>query len=129
VRLPGSGGACEIAILARRVLVVAPQDRRSFPARVDFVTSPGYLGGPGEREALGMPGGGPRAVVTNLGTYTFVDGEMTLASLHPGCSLDDVRANIGWDVRVLEQLDTTAPPTDDELRLLRDELDPNHLYL
>jgi len=129
VRLPGSGGACEIAILARRVLVVAPQDRRSFPARVDFVTSPGYLGGPGEREALGMPGGGPRAVVTNLGTYTFVDGEMTLASLHPGCSLDDVRANIGWDVRVLEQLETTAPPTDDELRLLRDELDPNHLYL
>jgi glutaconate CoA-transferase subunit B len=129
VRLPGSGGSGEIASLARRVVVVAPQDRRSFPERVDFVTSPGYLDGPGRREALGMPGGGPRAVVTNLGCYAFVDGEMTLASLHPGCSVDEVRANIGWDVRVAERLATTDEPTDEELRLLREELDPNHLYL
>jgi glutaconate CoA-transferase subunit B len=119
VRLPGSGGACEIAILARRVLVVAPQDRRSFPERVDFVTSPGYLDGAGRREALGMPGGGPRAVVTNLGCYEFVAGEMTLTSLHPGCTIDDVRASTGWDVRVAEPLAITDAPTDDELRLLR----------
>jgi glutaconate CoA-transferase subunit B len=129
VRLPGSGGACEIAILARRVLVVAPQDRRSFPERVDFVTSPGFVDGKGRREALGMPGGGPQAVVTNLGCYEFVDGEMTLTSLHPGCTLDDVRANTGWDVRVADRLATTDAPTDEELRIVREELDPGHLYV
>jgi glutaconate CoA-transferase subunit B len=129
VRLPGSGGACEIAILARRVVVVAPQDRRSFPDRVDFVTSPGFLDGPGRREALGMPGAGPREVVTNLGCYEFVDGEMTLVSLHPGCTLDDVRAATGWEVRVAERVAATEPPTAEELRMLREDLDPNHLYI
>lgn len=129
VRLPGSGGACEIAILAKKVLVVAPQSKRSFPERVDFVTSPGFLDGPGRREALGMPGAGPAAVVTNLGCYTFVEGEMTLESLHPGCTLEDVRANIGWDVRVGERLGETPPPTDEELRIIRGELDPKHLYI
>ncbi len=129
VRLPGSGGACEFAILARRVLVIAPQDARAFPERVDFVTSPGYLDGKGRREELGMPGGGPQAVVTNLGCYEFQDGEMTLVSLHPGCTVDDVRANIGWEVRVADRLSTTEPPTAEELRLMREELDPNHLYI
>lgn len=106
VRLPGSGGACEIAIHARRVVVVAPQDRRSFPERVDFVTSPA----------------GPRDVVTDLGRYAVRDGELTLTSLHPGRTLDDVRAAIGWDVRVAADLATTEPPTPEELRLLRTEL-------
>jgi glutaconate CoA-transferase subunit B len=129
VRLPGSGGACEIAILAREVVVVAPQTRRSFPERVDFVTSPGFVDGPGTRERLGMPGGGPSAVITDLGCYTFVEGEMTLASLHPGRSLDDVRANIGWEVRVAPDLETTPEPTAEELRIIREELDPNHLYI
>ncbi len=128
VRLPDRR-CMQISILARRVLVIAPQDRRSFPERVDFVTSPGFLDGAGAREALGMPGGGPAAVVTNLGCYDFVDGEMTLRSLHPGCSLDQVRANIGWDVRVGDHLDTTDEPTDEELRIIRDELDPGHLYI
>ena len=129
VRLPGSGGACEIAILAREVIVVAPQTRRSFPERVDFVTSPGFVDGPGARERLGMPGRGPSAVITDLGCYTFVEGEMTLASLHPGRSLDDVRANIGWEVRVAPSLETTPEPTAEELRIIREELDPSHLYI
>ena len=129
VRLPGSGGACEIAILAKKVLVMAPQSRRSFPEKVDFVTSPGFLDGPGRREAFGMPGGGPSAVITNLGCYEFVEGEMTLVSLHPGCTVDDVRANIGWDVRVAETLAETPAPTDEELRIIREELDPLHLYV
>jgi glutaconate CoA-transferase subunit B len=129
VRLPGSGGACEIAILAKKVLVMAPQSRRSFPEKVDFVTSPGFLDGPGRREAFGMPGGGPSAVITNLGCYEFVEGEMTLVSLHPGCTVDDVRANIGWDVRVAETLAETPAPTDEELRIIREELDPQHLYI
>lgn len=129
VRLPGSGGACEIAILAKKVLVMAPQSRRSFPEKVDFVTSPGFLDGPGRREAFGMPGGGPRAVITNLGCYEFVEGEMTLVSLHPGCTVDDVRSNIGWDVRVADALGETPAPTDEELRIIREELDPLHLYI
>lgn len=129
VRLPGSGGACEIAILAKKVLVMAPQSRRSFPEKVDFVTSPGFLDGPGRREAFGMPGGGPSAVITNLGCYEFVEGEMTLVSLHPGCTVDDVRANIGWDVRVADDLDETKAPTNEELRIIREELDPQHLYI
>jgi glutaconate CoA-transferase subunit B len=129
VRLPGSGGACEIAILAREVIVVAPQTRRSFPERVDFVTSPGFVDGPGARERLGMPGRGPSAVITDLGCYTFVEGEMTLASLHPGRTLDDVRANIGWEVRVAPDLSITPEPTAEELRIIREELDPSHLYI
>jgi len=129
VRLPGSGGACEIAILAKKVLVIAPQTKRSFPERVDFVTSPGFLNGPGRRSVLGMPGGGPAAVITNLGCYGFVDGEMTLESLHPGCSVDDVRANIGWDVRIADRIDETPAPTGEELRIIREELDPLHLYI
>ena len=129
VRLPGSGGACEIAILAKKVLVMAPQSRRSFPEKVDFVTSPGFLDGQGRREAFGMPGGGPSAVITDLGCYEFVEGEMTLVSLHPGCSVDDVRANIGWDVRIADSLAETPAPTDEELRIIREELDPQHLYI
>ena len=129
VRLPGSGGACEIAILAKRVFVIAPQSRRSFPERVDFVTSPGFLEGPGRREALGMPGQGPSAVITNLGCYAFVDGEMTLTSLHPGCTVDQVRQNVGWDIRMADPLAETPEPTDEELRIIREELDPQHLYI
>ncbi len=129
VRLPGSGGACEIAINAQRVVVIAPQTRRGFPERVDFVTSPGFLGGGDERARLGLPGGGPSIVVTDLACYEFENGEMVVASLHPGVSLDDVRANLGWDPRVRGDVATTLPPTADELRVVRDELDPHHLYL
>lgn len=129
VRLPGSGGACEIAILAKKVLVMAPQSKRSFPEKVDFVTSPGFLDGPGRREAFGMPGGGPAAVITNLGCYEFVEGEMTLVALHPGCTVEEVRANIGWDVRIADTLAETPAPTDEELRIIREELDPQHLYI
>ncbi len=128
VRLPGSGGACEIAILAKRVVVVARQTRRSFPERVDFVTSPGFLDGGDARQRLGMPGGGPSLVVTDLGCYDFVDGEMTLVSLHPGVTLEQVRAAIGWELQVTDDLATTEPPGEDELRVLR-ELDRDCLYL
>jgi glutaconate CoA-transferase, subunit B len=129
VRLPGSGGACEIAILAKRVVVITPQSKRGFPARVDFVTSPGFVDGPQTRRELGMPGGGPTMVITNLGCYEFTDGEMMLTSLHPGCTLEDVRNNTGWDVRVSARLETTDGPTSEELRIIREELDPTHLYI
>ena len=129
VRLPGSGGACEIAILAKRVLIMARQSKRSFPPRVDFVTSPGFVGGVEGRRRLRMPGKGPAMVITNLGCYEFDQGEMVLTSLHPDCSVEQVRENIGWDVRVAAHLKTTGTPKLDELRIIRDELDPAHLYI
>ena len=129
VRLPGSGGACEIAILAKRVFVIAPQSKRSFPERVDFVTSPGFVDGPDGRRKLGLPGNGPTMVITNLGCYGFSDGEMELISLHPGCTIEQVRENTGWHVRVSAQLTTTSAPNDEELRIIREDLDPSHLFV
>lgn len=129
VRLPGSGGACEIAILAKRVLIIAPQSRRSFPERVDFITSPGFVDGPETRERLGMTGSGPAMVITDLGCYEFEAGEMILTSLHPGCTLKQVRESIGWDVPVAPNLKTTDQPTSEELRIIREDLDPAHLYI
>lgn len=123
-RLPGSGGACEIALLARRTFIVMPHKRRSFAERVDFVTSPGFLRGGQEREALGVPGGGPEAVITDLGVLEFAPDtrEMVLVALHPGATLDEVRENTGWALRVASPLEQTEPPTAEELRVLRQEL-------
>lgn len=129
VRLPGSGGACEIAILAKRVFVIAPQSKRAFPERVDFITSPGFVDGPERRRNPGLPGGGPVMVITNLGCYEFSDGEMVLTSLHPGCTVEQVRENTGWDVRISQQLTTTEAPNDEELRIIREDLDPSHLFI
>jgi len=124
IRLPGSGGACEIAVLARRVIVVIPHGRRAFPERVDFITSPGFLGGGEERARLGLPGGGPEAVITDLGILRFDPDtkEMILTSLHPGARLDQVRAQTGWELRVASPLGRTEPPSAGELRVLREEL-------
>jgi glutaconate CoA-transferase subunit B len=132
-RLPGSGGACEIAINARRVFVVMRQSARSFVERIDFRTSPGNLGGAEAsariRAEQGWLGSGPSVVVTDLGIYHFDDaGEMRLDSLHPGATLDAVRASMGWEVRVAGTLATTPAPTSDELRLIREQLDPEGLY-
>jgi glutaconate CoA-transferase, subunit B len=129
VRLPGSGGACEISILAKKVFVIAPQTKRSFPEKVDFITSPGYVDGPDTRKELGMPGPGPVMVITNLGCYQFHEGEMELSSLHPNCSVEQVNDNLGWKVRVAPELKETDPPHPEELRIIREELDPNHLYI
>ena len=132
-RLPGSGGACEIAIPARRVFVVMRQSARSFVERIDFRTSPGHLGGVEAsariRTAQGWMGSGPSVVVTDLGIYHFDDScEMRLDSLHPGATLEAVRASMGWEVRVAAQLAETPAPTADELRLIREQLDPAGLY-
>lgn len=129
VRLPGSGGACEIAIHAKSVFVICPQSRRAFPDAVDFITSPGFVDGVGTRERLRMPGGGPALVVTDLGVYDFDEGEMRLVSLHPGVTLDRVRENTGWDVRVASNVKPTEPPEPEELRIIREDLDPLRLYL
>jgi glutaconate CoA-transferase subunit B len=129
-RLPGSGGACEIAIHARRVFVIMRQGRRSFVDRLDFRTSPGHSGDPEHDRARGWTGSGPTSVVTDLATYAFDEatGEMMLTTMHPGVDLDQVRDNMAWEPRVADDVGQTPPPTGDELRILREELDPHGVY-
>jgi glutaconate CoA-transferase subunit B len=132
-RLPGSGGACEIAINARRIFVIMRQSARSFVERIDFRTSAGNLGGAEKAERIrreqGWLGRGPSVVVTDLGIWHFDEtGEMRLDSLHPGATLEEVRATIGWEPRIAAELGTTPPPSDEELRLIREELDPGGAY-
>jgi glutaconate CoA-transferase, subunit B len=130
VRLPGSGGACEIAIHARKILVIMRQATRSFVRTLDFRTSPGHSGDPAHDRERGWFGSGPTSVVTDLATYGFDEqtGEMTLLTLHPGVSMDEVRSSMGWEPRVSETLGETPPPTEEELRLIRTELDPAGVY-
>jgi glutaconate CoA-transferase subunit B len=132
-RLPGSGGACEIAINAREVFVIMRQSNRSFVERIDFRTSPGNLGGAENaariRSEQGWLGHGPSVVVTDLGIYHFdEDGEMRLDSLHPGATVEQARETIGWELRLAEDVVRTPAPTEEELRLIRDELDPGGAY-
>ena len=131
-RLPGSGGACEIAINAREVFVIMRQSTRSFVQHIDFRTSPGNLGGAEHAAAIrreqGWLGRGPSVVVTDLGVYHFGDdGEMRLDSLHPGTTLEQVHAAMAWQPKIGD-LTTTPAPTDEELHLIRAELDPEGVY-
>ncbi len=130
VRLPGSGGACEIAIHARRVFVIMRQGQRSFVDSLHFRTSPGHSGDPEHDRQRGWFGSGPTSVVTNLATYGFDErmGEMTLLTLHPDVTLDEVRENMGWEPKLAPEVGETPPPTDEELRLLREELDTEGVY-
>lgn len=130
VRLPGSGGACEIAINARKVFVIMRQGTRSFVDELHFRTSPGHSGDPEHDAKRGWWGTGPTSVVTDLGTYFFGErsGEMTLATLHPGVTIDEVRENMGWDPKVADDLGVTSAPTAEELRLIREDLDPGGVY-
>jgi len=133
VRLPGSGGAAEIAIHARRTLVVSRLSRRAFPERVDFVTSPGHRAAPEgpDRRALGMPGAGPVKVVTDKAVLAAdpETGELVLSALYPGVAVAEVAESVGWPLRSRAPLEQVPPPGDRELHLLRDVLDPHRLYL
>jgi glutaconate CoA-transferase subunit B len=132
VRLPGSGGAPEIAIHAKRTLVIARLEKRAFPESVDFVTSPGHRVGGRSRQAFGMPGAGPVRVITDRGILDAdpeFGGELVLTTIYSGISADEVRANVGWELRVREPLSTLSPPSDEVLRVLREELDPERRYL
>lgn len=130
VRLPGSGGACEIAINARRLLYIMRLKRRAFVERLDFVTSPGHLGGGDARERLGVPGDGPQLVITDKALFDFdnPEREMQLAALHPGVTPEEVRAEVAWPLRQAASLATTPAPTEEELRMVRVELDPQGIY-
>jgi glutaconate CoA-transferase subunit B len=130
VRLPGSGGSKEIAAWANRCYIMTPHQKRRFPEKVDFRTSAGFLGGRAERQAAGLRGGGPQAVITDIGILEpDENGELILAALHPDHSIEEAQANTGWPLKVAAEIRRTLPPTDEELRILRDELDPDGIYL
>jgi len=122
VRLPGAGGAPEIAASAGEVVVVLRHTTRALVDRLDFVTSVGHGAGAGARDALGYPGRGPVAVITDLGVLRPdpATRELTLVALHPGATADQARAATGWPLRVADDLAVTRPPTGAELAVLRD---------
>ena len=127
-RLPGSGGPNPIGALAKRTLIIALHDKRRLAEKVDFVTTPGYLDGPGAREKWGMaPGTGPRCIITNKAVLRFDDDtkEAYLFSYHPDCTIEEIVANTPWDLTVPDTVGPTAPPTAEELRVLREVLDPH----
>ncbi|UCD99060.1 MAG: CoA-transferase subunit beta [Chloroflexota bacterium] len=130
VRLPGSGGSMEIAAWANRCYIMTPHQKRRFPEQVDFRTSAGFLGGLAQRKAANLPGQGPLAVVTNLGLLEpDENGELILTALHPDIDVEQVRENTGWTLKVAHQLEFTQPPTREELNILREDLDPDGIYL
>ncbi len=126
-RLPGSGGANPIGALAKRTLIIALHNTRSLAERVDFVTTPGYLDGAGAREKWGLPAGtGPQVIITNKAVLRFDDvtKEAYLASYHPGTSVDEVVKLTPWKLNVADDVCETEPPRAEELRVLREVLDP-----
>src|SRR5262245_40046337 len=132
VRFPGSGGANDLASLCWRILVVTNHDRRRFVEKLDFVTTPGYLTGPGAREAAGLPAGtGPYRVITDLAVMGYDDQtrRMQVRSLHPGVTLEQVRASTGFELGVAEPLLATPAPSDEELCILREEVDPGRFVI
>jgi glutaconate CoA-transferase subunit B len=121
VKLPGSGGGADIASLARRLAIMMAHERKRFPERVSYVTSPGYGDGGDWRARVGLPRGGPAAVITTLAVLDFTEDthEMELRSWRPGSSAEEVRAQTGWDLRVAADAHESPAPTADELRIIR----------
>jgi glutaconate CoA-transferase, subunit B len=132
VRLPGSGGANDVGSLCWQTIIIIRHGRRSFVPKVDFVTTPGYLTGPGAREEAGLsPGTGPLYVVSNLALMGFDDEtkRMVLLKTQPGITVDQVIAETGFELIIPEHVDTSEPPMPEELRILREEVDRDRLYI
>ena len=130
VRLPGSGGSQEIAAWANRCYIMTPHQKRRFPEKVEFMTSAGFINGRGDREARGLRGRGMVGVVTDIGVMEPGEtGEMILTALHPAKTVEEAKANTGWDLKVAAEMKTTSLVTKKELKILRDELDPGGIYL
>ncbi|MFH1464805.1 MAG: CoA-transferase [Pseudomonadota bacterium] len=132
VRLPGSGGANDVGSSCWRTIAIMRHGKIRFVPKCDFVTTPGYLSGPGAREAAGLARGtGPYRVVSNLALMGFhpESKEMMLLALNPGVTLEQVQAETGFPLHIAADLGVNEPPTDKELRLLREEIDPDKLYI
>lgn len=130
VRLPGSGGACEIAIHTKKFILILKQNKRTFPETVDFVTSPGFIDETNQRKDYGMPGTGPHMVITDMGVYGFSkkSHEMVLTEIHPGVNLTEIKESISWDIKMSSECQETMAPSAIELKTIR-ELDPDKVYL
>jgi glutaconate CoA-transferase subunit B len=130
VRLPGSGGACEIAINAKKIFMIMRLKRRAFVEKIDFLTSPGHLDGGSSREKMNYPGAGPDLVITDRALFSFVNPqrEMMLVELGPGESVESIQEEVGWDLRVSENLADMAPPDTVDLSIIRKQLDPEGMY-
>ncbi len=126
-RLPGSGGANPIGSMAKKTLIIALHDKRRLAEKVDFLTTPGYIDGPGAREKWGLPANtGPQALITNKAVMKF-DGdtcEAYLASYHPGNTIEEIVDYTPWDLKIADDVHETEPPTTEELRIIREVLDP-----
>jgi glutaconate CoA-transferase subunit B len=132
VRLPGSGGSNDVGSHCWQTIAIMRHDKRRFVERVDFITTPGYLTGPGSREAAGLaPGSGPYRVVTNLAVmgYHPQSKRMLLLATQPGVSVAQVLENTGFELLLAEAIEENPPPSPDELRILRDEVDQDRLYI
>ena len=132
IRLPGSGGANDVASFSRRVIIIMRQSSRSFMEKLDFLTTPGYLDGPGAREKAGLPaGGGPYRVITQMAVYDFCPDtrRMRLKSLHPGTTVDQVKENSGFEIIIPDEIEESPTPTAEQLRLLREEIDPKGMVI
>jgi glutaconate CoA-transferase, subunit B len=129
VRLPGTGGANDIASLASRILVAMHHEKKRFVEKVDFITTPGYLQGGDARKKAGLLAGGAYKVITHLGIFGFDEKSkrMRLETLHPGVTVEEVKERTGFELLIPEKISYTKPPTDEELRNLR-ELDPDQRY-
>jgi glutaconate CoA-transferase subunit B len=132
VRFPGSGGANAIATFAKRHMLIFVHKKHQFVDKVDYITSPGYLSGPGSREKAGCPAGtGPAAVITTLGVLRFDNDtkEMYLDTVHPKVTVEEVKDNTTWDLKVSPNVGQTEPPTVEQIGIIREELDPFGIYL
>jgi acyl CoA:acetate/3-ketoacid CoA transferase beta subunit len=130
-RLPGSGGANDIGSLCWRTIIIMRQEKRRFLSKVDFITTPGYLTGPGAREKAGLPAGsGPYRVITQLGLYGFdqTSKRLTLLAVHPGVTLEQIQQNSEMEILIPAHVETTQPPTPEERRVLH-EIDPTGMAI
>ncbi len=132
-RLPGSGGANDVSSFSKRlILIIANQSARTFVKKVDFLTTPGYLDGPGAREKAGLPRDtGPYRVITQLGLYGFDDAskKLKLVSIHPGVTLAQIKENSGFDIIIPTNIPQSPEPTEEELTILRRDIDPAGIVL
>jgi glutaconate CoA-transferase subunit B len=130
VRFSGSGGAADVASFVGRTIIFMQHERRKFVTQVDYLTSPGWLGGPGQREAAGLSPGGPDVVITNMGVMGFDEDsrEMYLKGVYPGITPHEVLSQMAFDVDV-SRCESLQPPAPEELQILREACDPQRLIL
>ena len=132
-RLPGSGGANDVASFSRRlIIIIAKQSKRTFVNKLDFLTTPGFLNGPGAREKAGLPADtGPYRVITQFGLFGFDDAtkRLKLISLHPGVTIDEVKENSQFEIILPDWIETSLEPSDRDLSILRQEIDPASIVL